>query len=43
MKKRSEESFKVNFARTKRYKKSAIPYMVKLLNSEAEEKRKLLR
>ena len=43
MKKRSEESFKVNFARTKRYKKSAIPYMVKLLNIEAEEKRKLFK
>ena len=41
MKKETLEKFKVNFARTKRYKKSAIPYMVKLMNEE-EETRKII-
>ena len=41
MKKRNTRKFKVNFARTKRYKNSAIPYMVKLMNEE-EETRKII-
>ena len=36
---RSINKFKVNFARTKRYKNSAIPYMANLLNKDDEEKK----
>ena len=41
MKKRNTREFKVNFARTKRYQKSEIPHMVKLMNEE-EETRKII-
>ena len=36
---RDREEFKVNFARTKQYKESAIPYCQNLLNEHAREKR----
>ena len=39
MKKRNIKKFKVNFARTKRYKKSAIPFMVELLKKEDQQKK----
>ena len=32
---RSKEKFKVNKANTERYRKSALPYMQRLLNSES--------
>ena len=38
MKKRKTRKFKINFAKTKRYKKSAIPYMANLLNKDDERK-----
>ena len=38
MKTRNEECFEVNYAKTERYKKSAIPYMQKLLNCEENMK-----
>ena len=38
MKTRNEECFEVNHAKTERYKKSAIPYMQKLLNCEENMK-----
>ena len=37
MKTRSKEKFDVHFARTERYRKSAIPYMQSLLNSDAKK------
>jgi len=40
MKKRKSEKFKVKFSKTKRYRKSAIPYMVKLLNINNNTKEK---
>ena len=36
---RDREAFKVNFARTKQYQNSAIPYCQKLLNEHVREKR----
>ena len=35
---RKPETYKVNFARTKSYKKSAIPYCQRLLNEEIAKK-----
>ena len=35
---RDREEFKVNFARTKQYQDSAIPYCQKLLNEHARER-----
>ena len=43
MKKRKEMKYSVRFARTKRYKKSTIPYMVGLLNSENEKQQAQLK
>ena len=40
MKKRSQESYKINMAKTKRYKKSAIPYMARILNIDNMRKEK---
>ena len=40
MKKRRNKSFKENNTKTKRYGKSAIPYMQKLLNKDSEKKNK---
>ena len=37
MKARNEENFKVNFANTGRLKKSSIPYMQNVLNSDFEK------
>ena len=42
MKKRNIKKYKVNFARTKRYKKSAIPFMAELLNKEDQEKKLMM-
>ena len=42
MKKRNIKKFKVNFARTERYKKSAIPFMVELLNKKDEQKKLMM-
>ena len=42
MKTRNKQKFKINKQNTKRYKKSAIPYMRKLLNLEYQEKRKMI-
>ena len=39
--KKKHEKFKVNHARTARYQNSAIINMQKLLNKDAEEKRKI--
>ena len=36
---RDREEFQVNFARTKQYKDSAIPYCQRLLNSYYRERR----
>ena len=43
MKTRKTRKFKVNFARTKRYKNSAIPYMANLLNKDDERKEEFIR
>ena len=43
MKKRKSEKFKVKFSKTKRYRKSAIPYMVKLLNINNNMKEKIMK
>ena len=43
MKTRNKEKFKIYKKNTKRYEKSAIPYMRKLLNNEYEEKRKIIK
>ena len=42
MKKRKNEKFKVKFSKTERYRKSAIPYMVNLLNMNYSMKEKIL-
>ena len=41
--KRKSDKFKVKFARTKRYRKSAIPYMVNLLNINNSRKKNILK
>ena len=43
MKKRKNEKFKVKFSKTERYRKSAIPYMVNLLNTNNSIKEKILK
>ena len=43
MKTRNKEKFKIYKQNTKRYQKSAIPYMRKLLNHEYQEKRKIMK
>ena len=43
MKKRNTQKYKINLAKTKRYKKSAIPFMADLLNKEDREKRMMLK
>ena len=43
MKKRKNEKFKVKFSKTERYRKSAIPYMVNLLNMNNSIKEKILK
>ena len=42
MQKRHKEKFKVKDTWTERYKKSAIPYMQKLLNIENKQKHDIL-
>ena len=42
MKKRRMKKFKENKVKTKRYEKSAIPYMQRLLNKDDESKRKMM-
>ena len=42
MKKRKEQKFVVNKANTKRYKRSAIPYIQNLLNLEKDRKHAIL-
>ena len=37
METRKEEKFKVNFAKTERYRKSSIPYMQRLMNEFAKK------
>ena len=39
MKKRKTQRFKTRLAKTKRFKKSAIPYMVRLLNKDYENRK----
>ena len=43
MNKRKVEKFKVNKGRTTRYRKSAVPFMQKILNDEFEKKRQFLK
>ena len=43
MKKRSQEIYKINMAKTKRYKKSAIPYMARILNNDNMRKEKIMK
>ena len=43
MKKRNQQKYKINLAKTKRYKKSAIPFMADLLNKEDREKIMMLK
>ena len=43
MKTRTQSFFKVNKARTERYKKSAIPYMQNLLNEDRHKRENILR
>ena len=43
MKTRTKDKFKVNYAKTDRYKKSAIPYMQNLLNSDAKKVRSFMK
>ena len=43
MKKRRMKTFKENRVKTKRYAKSTIPYLQKLLNKEYENKKKILK
>ena len=40
---RSNEKFKVNHAKSERYKKSSIPYMQNLLNQEAKKVSQILK
>ena len=42
MKKRSQAIFKVNKARTSRYKDSAIPYLQRLLNEDFKQRERIL-
>ena len=42
MKTRNRELFKVKFSKTKRYKKSAIPYMINLLNNNDKKILKII-
>ena len=43
IKRRKTKVFKTKLIKTKRYKNSAIPYMVNLLNNEDEKKKKILK
>ena len=40
---RNKEKYVVNIARTERYKKSAIPFMQRLLNKDVCEKKKIIK
>ena len=40
---RNKEKYVVNIARTERYKKSAIPFMQRLLNNDVCEKKKIIK
>ena len=40
---RNKEKYVVNIARTERYKKSAIPFMQRLLNKDECEKKKIIK
>ena len=42
MMKRNPDKFKVNKAITQRYKKSAIPYMQRMLNDEDKELQRMI-
>ena len=42
MKRRLTEKFKVNYARTDRYRKSALPFMQNLLNDESKKMQAIL-
>ena len=42
MKTRSPNVFQIQKAKTKRYKKSAIPHMVNLLNNDALQNKKMM-
>ena len=42
MKKRKTQKYKIRLAKTKRFKKSAIPYMVKLLNDDEVKMEKVM-
>ena len=42
MKKRGQELYKIKMIKTKRYKKSAIPYMARLLNIDHEKRSKIV-
>ena len=42
MKTRSPNVFQIQKAKTKRYKKSAIPHMVNLLNNDALQNKKIM-
>ena len=42
MKRRKEQKFVVNKANTRRYKRSAIPYMQNLLNIENDRKHTMM-
>ena len=42
MKKRGQELYKIKMIKTKRYKKSAIPYMARLFNTDQEKRRKIV-
>ena len=43
MKKRSQSIFKINQARTSRYKNSAIPFMQRLLNEDFKKREKIFK
>ena len=43
MEKRKTRKFKVKMAKTKRYRNSAIPYMVRLLNKDVEKKKLMMK
>ena len=43
MKTRNQERFRVNFANRERYKKSAIPYLQRMLNSCESEQKQIIR
>ena len=42
MKKRNRKEYEEKMSKTKRYKKSAIPYLTNLLNAEKEEQKQIL-